>query len=263
MQIWFKSLCLVISLNSRVENITRHSNASQERICCSVQLNASPAPRNGSLRIGRKCPFYVKSAAFFSHLKRSVHSISKSLTWDEQRVSRCFESKGATWPPKQSDSGFRCLFRFPKTHGNKEEVVVSQQSKDEQFRELHILGNPSVLYSICDGGNAKAVAEAGAKAIATGSWAVAEVNGFSDGEHVPFDLVIDNLRRIVKATTLPVNVDLENGYGATSGDVHESIAQAIDAGATGCNLEDRFPADGELSKIADQAARSTRSCDSC
>jgi 2-methylisocitrate lyase-like PEP mutase family enzyme len=134
-------------------------------------------------------------------------------------------------------------------------VVASQQSKVEQFRKLHIPGNPLVLYHIWDPGSAKAAEAAGAKAIATSSWAVAEANGFSDGEQVPFGLVIDNLRRIVNTTTLPVTVDLESGYGATPEEVRESIDRAIIAGAIGCNLEDSFPENGRLREIVDQATR--------
>jgi methylisocitrate lyase len=99
------------------------------------------------------------------------------------------------------------------------------------------------------------VATGGAKAIATGSWSVANANGFADGELLPLRLAIDNLRRIVDATDLPVTVDLESGYGDSPEVVAETIGFAIDAKAVGCNLEDSFPANGRLREIADQAAR--------
>ena len=54
-----------------------------------------------------------------------------------------------------------------------------------------------MLFNVWDTGSAKAVAEAGAKAIATSSWSVAKANGFADGERIPLELAIDNLRRIV------------------------------------------------------------------
>lgn len=133
--------------------------------------------------------------------------------------------------------------------------MTTQQNKAEQFRKLHIPGDPLVLYNIWDPGSAKAAAQAGATAIATSSWAVAEANGFSDGEHTPLDIAIENLRRIVASTELPVTVDLESGYGATAQNVGETIARAINAGAIGCNLEDSFPTDGTLREIADQAER--------
>jgi 2-methylisocitrate lyase-like PEP mutase family enzyme len=136
--------------------------------------------------------------------------------------------------------------------------MADQRDNAEQFRALHIRGKPLVLFNIWDAGGAKAVARAGAKAIATGSWAVANANGFADGENMPVALAIDNLRRIVGATDLPVTIDLESGYGDTVEAVGETIRLAIDAGAIGCNLEDSFPAKGKLRETVDQSDRIRR-----
>ena len=86
--------------------------------------------------------------------------------------------------------------------------MTDQTRKAEQFRGLHAPGRPLILFNIWDAGGAKA--SGGAKAIATGSWSVANANGFADGELLPLRLAIDNLRRIVDATDLPVTVDLES-----------------------------------------------------
>ena len=134
-------------------------------------------------------------------------------------------------------------------------MVSSQSAKAETFRSLHVSGRPLVLFNIWDAGTAKVVASAGARALATGSWSVAAANGFADGERVPLDLAIDNLARIVRATDLPVTVDLESGYGETAGEVAQSVARAIEAGAVGCNLEDSFPPDGSLRGTGEQAER--------
>ena len=136
--------------------------------------------------------------------------------------------------------------------------MSDQARKAEQFRGLHVPGRPLILFNIWDAGSAKAVASGGAKAIATGSWSVANANGFGDGELLPLRLAIDNLRRIVGATDLPVTVDLESGYGDLPEVVAETIGVAIDAKAVGCNLEDSFPANGRLRETADQAARIRR-----
>jgi len=120
--------------------------------------------------------------------------------------------------------------------------MTDQARKADLFRGLHIPGKPLVLFNVWDAGSSKAVTAAGAKAIATSSWSVADANGFADGENIPLDLAIANLRRIVAATELPVTVDLESGYGATPEDVGGTISLAIKAGAIGCNLEDSFPA---------------------
>ena len=134
-------------------------------------------------------------------------------------------------------------------------VVSAQTYKAQQFRGLHIPGSPFVLFNVWDAGSAKAVAEAGAKAIATSSWSVAKANGFADGERIPLELAIDNLRRIVSATEMPVTIDLEAGYGDTPEAVGETMKRVIDAGAVGCNLEDSFPANGKLRETRDQCSR--------
>ena len=130
-------------------------------------------------------------------------------------------------------------------------VSARQVRTAEAFRALHASGTPLVLFNIWDAGSAKAVALSGAKAIATSSWSVAAAHGFVDGERVPLELAIDNLRRIVCATELPVTVDLESGYE----DIGETIRLAIEAGAVGCNLEDSRPANGSIREIAEQCAR--------
>lgn len=132
---------------------------------------------------------------------------------------------------------------------------ASQAAKAEAFHALHVRGRPFVLLNVWDPGSAKAIGAGGAPALATGSWSVAAAHGFADGEHIPLDLALDNLCRIVAATSLPVSVDIESGYGATPDDVANTITRAIDAGAIGCNLEDSHPADGSLRDVAAQVAR--------
>jgi 2-methylisocitrate lyase-like PEP mutase family enzyme len=133
--------------------------------------------------------------------------------------------------------------------------MTDQTVKAEQFHALHVAGKPVVLFNIWDAGSAKAVTMGRANAIATGSWSVANANGFADGEQFPIALAIDNLRRIVGATDLPVTVDLESGYGDAPEMVGKTIGLAIEAGAIGCNLEDSFPANGKLRDPADQCKR--------
>ena len=131
----------------------------------------------------------------------------------------------------------------------------SRNGRADLFRSLHVRGRPLVLFNAWDAGSARAIAESGAPAIATGSWSVAAANGYADGERLPLQLAVDNLRRIVAAVALPVTIDLESGYGETPRQVGATVAAALDAGAVGCNIEDSFPADGRLRDIGDQAAR--------
>ena len=123
------------------------------------------------------------------------------------------------------------------------------------FRALHVPGDPLVLFNIWDAGSARAVAGAGAKAIATGSYGVAEAHGLKDGETLPLDLALANLERIVSVTELPVTIDMESGYGDTPAAVGHSVALARAAGAAGINMEDRLPGSDELVALGEQAAR--------
>tara|TARA_A100001391_G_scaffold156920_2_gene115153 strand:- start:1040 stop:1783 length:744 start_codon:yes stop_codon:yes gene_type:complete len=127
----------------------------------------------------------------------------------------------------------------------------------DTFRALHIPGDPLVLYNIWDAGSARVVAEAGAKAIATGSYGVAEANGYRDGETLPLGVALENLRRILTVTELPVTIDMEAGYGATPAEVGVSVGKAFDLGAAGINMEDRMPGATELLPVADAAERVT------
>lgn len=109
----------------------------------------------------------------------------------------------------------------------------------DRFRALHEPGNPLVLFNAWDPGSARAVAEAGARAIATGSWSVAAAFGFDDGEHLPLQLALDNARRIAASVDLPVTVDFEGGYASTPDEVAHNVSRLLDTGAVGINFEDR------------------------
>lgn len=128
-----------------------------------------------------------------------------------------------------------------------------QQAND--FHNLHVKGNPLILFNIWDAGSAIAVSNTGARAIATGSWSVAAAFGFEDGEKIPLPLVLDNIKRIVKATDLPVSIDIESGYGKTPADVEQTIKSVIEAGAIGINLEDQNIANSNLYTIEQQCER--------
>jgi 2-methylisocitrate lyase-like PEP mutase family enzyme len=130
-----------------------------------------------------------------------------------------------------------------------------QADHAKTLHALHVKGTPLILFNIWDPGSAVAVAAAGAKAIATGSWPVAAAHGFADGENIPLDLAMDNLRRIVGAVDLPVSADLEGGYGASPDKVAETAARACRAGAIGFNFEDQIVGSSDLYEIDIQASR--------
>jgi methylisocitrate lyase len=133
--------------------------------------------------------------------------------------------------------------------------MTTQIEKARLFHSLHSGKRPLTLFNIWDPGSAKAVAESGAHALATGSWSVAAANGYADGESIPLEVALANLGRIASATALPVTADLESGYGRTADEVGNTVRRAIEVGAVGCNLEDSTPADGSLRPLAEQVER--------
>ncbi len=133
--------------------------------------------------------------------------------------------------------------------------MTSQSQQADQFRQLHVKGDPVVIYNVWDAGSAGAVAAAGAKALATGSAPVAMAQGFADGENIPLDLALDNIRRIVAAVDLPVSMDIEGGFSADPATGAANIARGVEAGAVGFNFEDQVVGGTGLHAVADQAAR--------
>lgn len=133
--------------------------------------------------------------------------------------------------------------------------MADQMSRAAAFHGLHVKGRPVVLYNIWDPGSAKAVAAAGAQALATGSAPVAMASGFPDGEKIPLEMALDNIRRIASSTDLPLTVDLEGGYGVSPETVAATVSRALEAGAIGFNFEDQVVGGSGLHDTALQVPR--------
>src|SRR5947208_2634522 len=106
--------------------------------------------------------------------------------------------------------------------------MKNQLEQARKFHELHRSGSPLILVNAWDAGSARTVQQAGAQAIATGSWSVAAAHGYSDGEELPFDLVLSNLQRIYKNVDLPITIDIEGGYGRSPEIVKENVLKIIE-----------------------------------
>ena len=128
-------------------------------------------------------------------------------------------------------------------------------SKFETFAALHVPGDPLILYNAWDAGSARVIAEAGAKAIATGSASVAQAHGYDDAESLPLALALANAERVVAAVDLPVTIDFEGGYAVAPDEVAANMARLAATGAIGCNFEDQIVGGEGLHEVAVQAAR--------
>jgi 2-methylisocitrate lyase-like PEP mutase family enzyme len=100
-------------------------------------------------------------------------------------------------------------------------------SKARQFAALHVKGAPVRLYNAWDAGSARAVVRAGAKAVATSSWAVAAGLGYADGEDTPLPLVHGVVGRVVASVDVPVSVDFEGGYSEDEAGLAENITRLL------------------------------------
>ena len=132
---------------------------------------------------------------------------------------------------------------------------MNQTEKAARFAELHVKGVPLILYNAWDAGSAKAIRDAGARAIATSSWAVAEAQGYRDGEALPLDLLERIAGRIVATVDVPVTLDFEGGYSHDDGELAENVSRLLHLGIVGINFEDRVVKGTELHEIDRQARR--------
>jgi 2-methylisocitrate lyase-like PEP mutase family enzyme len=131
------------------------------------------------------------------------------------------------------------------------EERLTQEQKGEAFRALHE-GEPFVIPNPWDGGSARAFEAMGFKALATTSGGHAFTLGRMDG-NVTLDEVADHVRLLCEASTLPISVDLENGYGPEPEAAAAAINRAAEAGAVGGSIEDWDPDQKRIYDV-DQAA---------
>ncbi|MBB4254237.1 isocitrate lyase/phosphoenolpyruvate mutase family protein [Rhizobium sp. BK008] len=132
---------------------------------------------------------------------------------------------------------------------------MNQNEKAKAFGALHRKGDPVVLYNIWDAGTAKAVADAGAKALATGSWSVAAAHGYADGEKLPMSVLVETAKSITSVIDLPLSVDFEGAYSAEPEGAAANVAKLVEVGAVGINFEDQVVTGSGLYPIDRQAAR--------
>jgi 2-methylisocitrate lyase-like PEP mutase family enzyme len=134
-------------------------------------------------------------------------------------------------------------------------MTPSAAQRAAAFADLHVKGAPLVLFNVWDAGSARAVAEAGAKAIATGSLSVAAAQGYADGQALPLDHALLIAERIVASVDLPVTIDFEGAYAQAPDEVEENLIRLRLTGAVGCNFEDQIVGEEGIYDIMLQQAR--------
>jgi 2-methylisocitrate lyase-like PEP mutase family enzyme len=132
---------------------------------------------------------------------------------------------------------------------------MDQTRKAEAFGALHTGGEILILPNAWDAASAAVMADAGARAVATSSAAVAWSHGYPDGDALPLPLLLATIGAVARAAgDIPVTADIEGGYTDDLGQLADTIKAVIGAGAVGINLEDgRRDADLHARKV--EAAR--------
>lgn len=129
-----------------------------------------------------------------------------------------------------------------------------QTQKAALFRALH--EDFFVMPTVWDPLSALAAQEAGFKAVASSSAALGQALGIRTNERIPFDQAQAQLARIAASISIPVSIDMEDGYPEVEGGVPEAIRQIIQAGVVAANIEDSWDGHARpLAAISDHARR--------
>ena len=116
---------------------------------------------------------------------------------------------------------------------------MDQKAKADAFAKLHHGAEILVLPNAWDAASAAILADAGAKAVATSSAAVAWTFGYPDGDTLPRrELFLSVAAAARTVGDKPLTADIEGGFTDDLAELAEVIRGVIEAGAVGINLED-------------------------
>lgn len=116
--------------------------------------------------------------------------------------------------------------------------LSESRQQAETFHQLHAGPAPLVLVNAWDAVSARIVERAGATAIGTTSAGMAWSLGYADGERMPASELLAACARICRVAGVPVSVDIESGFGASTQAVVDVVGALIDMGVAGINIED-------------------------
>ncbi|MEO8715406.1 MAG: isocitrate lyase/phosphoenolpyruvate mutase family protein [Acetobacteraceae bacterium] len=116
---------------------------------------------------------------------------------------------------------------------------MDQPAAHERFRALHEGPGAFVMPNAWDGASAVLLKAAGFAALGTTSLGIAFALGRLDGLHaVSRDEAVANGTLLARLTDLPINGDLEDGFGASPEDCAATVRAAIEGGLAGVGIED-------------------------
>ena len=117
--------------------------------------------------------------------------------------------------------------------------MINQAEMAERFRALHYQPGGFIMPNPWDGASALLLKGAGFQALGSSSAAIAFTLGRLDGEHaVSRDDALEAAAFLGRLTDLPINGDLEDGFGPAPEDCAATVRGAIAAGLAGVGIED-------------------------
>ncbi len=129
-------------------------------------------------------------------------------------------------------------------------------SKTQQFQKLLRSGRPEFLMEAHDGLSGKIVEEAGFKGIWASGLCISAMMGVRDNNEASWTQVLDVLEFISDATTIPILVDADTGYGNFN-NVRRLVKKLEQRGVAAVCIEDKiFPKtnsfiQGETQRLAE------------
>jgi 2-methylisocitrate lyase-like PEP mutase family enzyme len=99
--------------------------------------------------------------------------------------------------------------------------------------------HPLVMPDAYDGLSARLIQMAGFKAVQCSGFSIGLASRAAPEQSVDLDKNLNTTRDIVRAVTIPVMADGEDGYGPPE-NVYKTVAAFVDAGVSGINIEDQI-----------------------
>ncbi|MEQ8860711.1 MAG: isocitrate lyase/phosphoenolpyruvate mutase family protein [Pseudomonadales bacterium] len=115
--------------------------------------------------------------------------------------------------------------------------MANQAEKAATFQALHARSGAFLIPNPWDAGSARVLEGLGFEALATTSAGFAQTLGRRDG-CVDLEETVVHVRTLCDASSVPLSVDLENGFADSPEAVAAALLRVAEAGAVGASIED-------------------------
>jgi 2-methylisocitrate lyase-like PEP mutase family enzyme len=135
-----------------------------------------------------------------------------------------------------------------------DDTLNDHAARAASFLALHEQGSPLLLANAWDVGSARVLVSLGYEALATTSSGYAATLGRLDYS-LSREEAVAHAGALAAATDAPVSADFEDCFAKDTAGVAETVRMALDAGLSGCSIEDWSAADGRLYSVEEATER--------